>query len=446
MAQRIIKTISFQKHNLLKNTMPIILLLLLFTSLNSFANSTKPADKTNNETVCPIVLFIEPLAAICLDPSVSAFPLNVTIQGSDGSGFGVWSGPGIIDPINGIFDPFDSLVIIGNNIVTYTFVENSCVIAETTTIVIHTPPDASFNMDSPICSNEFSNLIATNSTGDIYDWDFNGGLVISGENEGPYEISWPIAGIYTVSLLLEDQNGCTSFESQTIDVKKPLDLPVIDCNSTTSEIVFNWGNVPGATDHEVLLINGPAGTEGLNLYSVSNLIPGGDSVTIQVSAVGPLPCGNSTTVKTCYTLDCPSLTINIQAVEDICLYPNTNSVELVGNLVNYDPPGVWSGNGIIDPVNGIFDPNHPSVNNGSNTIYITFSEEICLFMDSIVINVFDLPTVNAGITDEISCANPEISLTGNAWGFNLAYNWSGQELFQVLTHLILLLIIRGIII
>ncbi len=383
------------------------------------------SQRNNKGTSCPIVLFIEPLADICIDSAISPFQLTVTIQGSDGSGFGVWSGGGIIDPVNGVFDPLDSLAIIGDNLITYTFIENGCIIAENTTITLHGPPDASFSADSPLCTNDFSNIIAVSTAGGHYEWNFSGGNINAGNDEGPYEISWLSADSYLVSLVVTDQHGCTSSESQTIEVEKPLDIPIIDCFSTTTEIVFNWNDVPDALDHEVLLLNGPVGIEDLNLYSVSNLMSGGDSVTIQVSAVGPLPCGNSVAVKTCYTNDCPPLVVNIQPVPDICLDGTVSNIELEANIENYDAPGIWSGNGIIDEVVGIFDPHDPSINYGPNKIFVTFTEEACGYKDSITINVFEVPIADAGVADEITCAIKEIALTGNAIGTNLEYNWTG---------------------
>lgn len=438
MIEKIKRVVFFQKGLLQMNILLSFLVFLLFSSINSLADTSKNGwdfnatyssysgkGSLNDENFCPIVLFIEPVAGICIDSTISAFQLTVTIQGSDGSGFGVWSGPGIVDPLNGVFNPTDSSTIIGNNVVTYTFVENGCVIAETTIIALSLPPDAGFVVDNPVCSDDMSNIVSASNPGSLYEWDFNGGIVNSGSNEGPYEISWPAEGFYTIKLQVTNPIGCKSVETQTIEVIAPLDDPIINCYSTTTEIVFNWNDVPGALDHEVTLVNGTAGTEGLNLYSVSGLNPGGDSVTIQVSATGPAPCGNSTTVKTCYTKDCPQFTINLPSVEDICLTPGATNIELIATLDSVDLPGIWSGNGIIDPDLGIFNPNDQSVTIGSNKLIVTFTDDVCVYKDSISINVFEIPIADAGIANEISCSNSQVSLSGNATGSNLAYNWAG---------------------
>ena len=161
----------------IKNFYYLIFALFLFSALNTSANSFSNEEPVKTEDVCPIVLFIEPLATICLEPTLAAFPLMVTIQGSDGSGFGVWSGPGIIDPILGIFDPLDPSTSIGENIVTFTFTENGCVIDEQTVLNLRPPPDAGFSIDTPICQDDVSNVLAIKTDAQIYSWDFDGGVI-----------------------------------------------------------------------------------------------------------------------------------------------------------------------------------------------------------------------------------------------------------------------------
>ncbi len=426
-----------------KNYHFFVLIIFFLCSASALANLENPnkcsdthfSNQSDLELTCPIVLFIEPLADICFNTSLNTIQLTVTIQGSDGSGFGVWSGPGIVDPINGIFDPLDPMVEFGENIITYTFVENSCVIAENTIITIHSPPDPGFNANPLVCASEINNILALNSDGSIYDWNFDGGIISTGNNEGPYEVSWPIPGSYMVSLTITDPNGCTASHSETVVVEPPLDEPVIDCNTTTSEIIFSWNDVPGASDHDVVLISGQPGVGETNSYSVSGLMPGGDSVTIQVNAIGPLPCGNSSTQKTCYTKDCPPVTIDIQSIDDICLTPGIANVELSANIENYDAPGIWSGNGIINPIDGIFDPDHPLVIYGANKLYVTFTEGACEYKDSLIINVFETPTGDAGVAAEITCAVSDVSLSGSASGVNLGINWSGPGIVSGNTSL-----------
>ena len=50
MAERVNRIFLFQERILLKNGMPIILLLFLFSALNTFANSSKSIEFLNSET------------------------------------------------------------------------------------------------------------------------------------------------------------------------------------------------------------------------------------------------------------------------------------------------------------------------------------------------------------------------------------------------------------
>ena len=42
-----------------------------------------------------------------------------------------------------------------------------------------------------------------------YNWDFAGATIVSGTGAGPYEITWPVAGNYNVTLEVTD-NNCIS--------------------------------------------------------------------------------------------------------------------------------------------------------------------------------------------------------------------------------------------
>ena len=437
MLQRINKAVFFLQVFPTKKSLVFFIFLFLFSAL-LFTN--KSVAKTNYnyseivdkpvypEQACPILLFIEPVPNICLEPSLSPIQLTVTIQGSDGSGFGIWSGPGVIDPVNGVFDPLDPMTVLGDNLITYTFIENNCVISEFTTITLNKSPDPGFSFTSPICKTEALNLVLDNVvSGANYNWDFDGGNENSGNPFGPYDVTWNFGGTYTITLTAE-HNSCIATESHAVEVKEPLAPPTIECNTTTTEITFGWNEVPNALDHEVVFISGQSGTESNNTYSVNNLLPGMDSVTIQVNAIGTLPCGNSSTTKTCYTEDCPSLNIITEPVDDICLYPDVTAIQLVSNIEGYDLPGEWSGIGIADSDLGIFNPNHPSVQYGLNKVYVTYSDNACTYTDTLIINIFEIPEVDAGVADEITCSVKEVTLSGNSIGNNLSYSWNGPGL------------------
>ncbi len=88
-------------------------------------------------------------------------------------------------------------------------------------------PSASFDTESPVCINQPStiNFTGSNNPGVTYTYDFNGGTVISGSGSGPYEVSWPAAGTYTVTLTTSE-GSCTNTETQTVTVNSNITVSI----------------------------------------------------------------------------------------------------------------------------------------------------------------------------------------------------------------------------
>lgn len=114
---------------------------------------------------------------------------------------------------------------------------------------------------------------------------------------------------------------------------------------------------------------------------------------------------------------------------DVCI--DTSSFNLTGAI---PPAGIWSGNGIIDPVTGLFDPSLVPVNQAVSISY-TFTDPTtdCQSVDIRTITVRPLPAVNAG-SDTLYCLVPAPQLLPTASPANGF--WSGPGLLNANTGLI----------
>ena len=130
--------------------------------------------------------------------------------------------------------------------VSLTVTENGCTSPPTNIPVFVKPiPTSTFTAVSPICLDKtstitFTGTAAANAT---YNWGFTGGTVQSGSVVGPYEISWPTEGNYSISLIVID-NGCTSEQTfQSVDV---LPLPIVnvvtDINSGCVPLIVHFSD------------------------------------------------------------------------------------------------------------------------------------------------------------------------------------------------------------
>jgi gliding motility-associated-like protein len=73
------------------------------------------------------------------------------------------------------------------------------------------PPTSLFTVSTPVCqdTNSIITYLGSGVPGDTYNWNFDGGIVVSGSGQGPYTVNWASAGIKN-STLTVNSNGCTS--------------------------------------------------------------------------------------------------------------------------------------------------------------------------------------------------------------------------------------------
>jgi gliding motility-associated-like protein len=282
-----------------------------------------------------------------------------------------------------------------------------------------------FSVDPIICIDSTStiNYNGTASANAIFTWDFDGGNIISGNESGPFEIDWDIAGNYNITLTVEE-NGCMSTQSLgNVVVVNPIPSPVINCNSTTSTVTFIWDDVNGATSYQVNDLSGNGGMTIGNSYMVSGLA-NGEEVIIEVTAFGNNACGPTTVQASCTADDCPSMDVMIDHVDSICLTPNTPTFNFTATTSGGNNSGnmTWTGNGIIDGVTGLFDPNVAGV--GVHDITLGYEESNCFYFDVVTIQIFEIPTADFSV-DNLICVNDNSTITYLGTGSsNASYIWS----------------------
>ncbi len=377
---------------------------------------------------CPVIdVTIDSVSDICLDGNNGTIMLSASQNGGAGGGTFTWSGDGITDPINGIFDPNQG--VIGTNNILVTYEENNCTYNGSLIIQIFEEPTATFTNDSPICSEDASviNYIGNASSDALFTWDFNGGMPASVTGPGPHQISWDAGGTYSISLMVEE-NGCVSeTSSQNIAISEPLETPVISCNSDINFIEFIWNQVPNATGYNVTVVSGTGGVSNSDTSFIFNNLNPGDQVTIEVEATSDGICPNTSAQMNCTAQDCPTADLIIEPEADICLDAASTPFDLVANIAGVMGGGTftWSGDGITDPTNGTFDPNQ--ANQGTNTVSVTYEELTCIYNAEIDINVYTQPTADFTVVSPICLDDfTTLAYTGNA-ATGATYNWTFDD-------------------
>lgn len=227
---------------------------------------------------------------------------NIILDGYSPAG-GTWSGPGIIDPVYGVFDP--SVAGAGTHTLTYTVVNqmSGCINAPTKIITVFPMQDPNFNIPEMACRNDviyFDNLVTDNFE---YSWDFGDGTT---SNVYEPQHIYDVAGTYTVSLYIENQYGCFGSIEKEIVIT---DVPVAYFQPNTTEeceglelhltngsfgagMTYLWDFGNGITSTEanpdiVYYGQGIGDTTYIITLSVSNIC--GNSIYQDIITIHPLP-------------------------------------------------------------------------------------------------------------------------------------------------------------
>lgn len=364
--------------------------------------------------------------SFCLN-SPTVVNLNAEVNGNPGTG--TWAGPGITDPVAGTFDP--QVAGVGQHQLMYTVDVNGCPFTEPFLVTVFDSITADFTVDPLICIDDVANVTYTgNATGSAtFMYDFGTASVVSGSGPGPYQIEYGTPGQKTVRLQISD-NGCISeVVSHTIDVAPAINPPVVNCMANTSSVEFSWPD-EGIT-YTVNTLSAQSGTQTGTSILFGGLVPG-DIVQIEIISDNGGPCPFRRDTFDCEARLCPTPTITITPVNDICLYPGTPTVAMQVDVQNGNGVGDWSGPGITNTVTGIFDPN--IAGSGAHPVTYHYLDDGCDFVESTTINVFDPPIAFISNTDLVlTCAGGNILFldgsgsTGNA----LIYEWSTDNGFII---------------
>lgn len=274
-----------------------------------------------------ITLFPKTIAGNDLSLCQSDDPIQ--LNGSPWGGF--WSGSGIIDQVQGIFDP-DSAAA-GLNLIQYAYYYSSTFFCADTLFIDLRPITAGF--DEAACPGSDPFLLSGNSpAGGIWSGPFT-------TNTGLFDPQ--VQGVYEITYTFD---GCSDVKTVFVDFITNIPAEIDSICQSEPEFAFAlqppggiWtGN--GVTDQ--FLGTFSADEAGGGLHSITYAINGCNAqFDIFVKA--------------------------IDAGNNFFACPAQDAIQLSG----FSPPGgLWSGSGIIDPVLGLFDP---GFNNGNANATLTYT-------------------------------------------------------------------------
>ncbi|MCK9322147.1 MAG: hypothetical protein M0P32_09120, partial [Bacteroidales bacterium] len=308
---------------------------------------------------------------------------------------GVWTGIGITDPANGTFDP--AIAGEGDHLITYNISIGICSNSSSITIHVDAEVDATITPVASLCQYDPATNLTSASAGGV--WSGSG---ITDVNNGTFNPT--VAGVGTVNITYSIVNGlCSDSDNIDIEIFAAPDATITDpgefcsddpsINLTAATLGGVWSG-SGITDVNNGTFDPSVANDGANIitYTISN--------------------ANCTSVG--------SVTINVYdaAVDGTITSTGPYCIsdgQITLNAVSAG--GVWSGNGIIDAINGVFDPSVAGA--GTHSITYDVGNLACFDTDTQIIQVDDVlsaiinpvsPLCESSSSFDFTAANP-----GGVW-------------------------------
>lgn len=221
-----------------------------------------------------------------------------------------------------------------------------------------------FTASTPVCEGVNSTItyIGSGAPGDTYNWNFDGGIVVSGSGQGPYTVNWATPGTKNITLTV-NTNGCpsalttvsvtvTTPPTSTFTASAPMcrnGIATITYTGDASSSANYFWNFDGGT-----IVSG----SGQGPYTVSWSTAGTYNCTLTLTENG-----------------CPSLLTTVQQVVlppphanfspvDVCLNQATNFIDL--STFSSGTITAWEWNfGNSSPLNNAQYPTFTFSNTGS---------------------------------------------------------------------------------
>ncbi|NRA52386.1 MAG: PKD domain-containing protein, partial [Phaeodactylibacter sp.] len=302
--------------------------------------------------------------------------LSADIQG------GTWSGAGIIDGDNGVFEPQE--VGPGLYEVVYTLTNGACINQDT--LELEVVASALVNaQDESYCVDAGLQQLTATPLGGVW----SGPGVNSSGSFNPFTAT---PDIHTLTYTYEDANGCEIQANATIEVQA---LPVLSFSPLDSlciaDVTVNLGttlNATGTPDTGVFSWAGPGVQNSNGNFNSGGLAPGDYFVTVTYDQ------------DLCAVTD--SLPFSLFSAAPLELSPDTAVCITDGMLqlnANF-PGGVWSGDG-IDAQTGVFEFPETAGTYGFQYIYAEGTN--CVQEANVEVTLIDLTGAISIGDDEFEC-------------------------------------------
>lgn len=281
---------------------------------------------------------------------------------------------------------------------------NPCADDTIVDVVVLSTPTSPFTVTSPHCVGENSTITYTGNApaNATYNWDFDGGTIVSGSGQGPYQINWGTDGTKSISLDVA-VGSCTS----TVTTNTVLINPIPTVSAGPDVFICDGDNIPltasGATTYDWSPATGLSATTGATV--TANPVTS-TSYTVTGTAAGCTSTG--------------TITVNVNPIPTVAVSPTTATV-CAGDLTTFTASGAtdyaWS------PATGLSAVTGTSVDatpNATTSYTVTGTTLGCSASATFDITVNTSPNLSVS-PDVAICGGQTTTLTANGAD---TYDWT----------------------
>lgn len=290
---------------------------------------------------------------------------------------------------------------------------------DTETIVVHPETQAIFNISTDTICEGGSITFTDGSFGENLSWDWDFGIQTE-NTQGPHTITYPVAGNYTVELIVDGFCGPDTMTQDIVVLPYPLADFTVDVNS-------------GCVDFDVAITNNST-LGGTYAWTFNGGTPANSNVyapaPVNYAAAGAYEMTLIVDVLGCVSYDTVAIQANPLPVPSFTLLPNDGCTPLDVAITNTSPnnPGDifdWdfgNGNTFIgqNPANETY---IALANDSTYTVQLIItSADGCVDSVSNTITVHPLPIADYTPLPDTACAGDAIAFLNNSIGAT-TYQW-----------------------
>lgn len=395
---------------------------------NTGCGNSQPVQLTCSTLPCSeTVLNIFPVDDICLGRNTSPIALQVTLPDSIVLNTTRWRGTGITDSIQGIFDPNNIDLVVGQNPIQFQGTDSlGCLYTASTSIQINQIPLISAGDDAVInCKDTLITLTGTadNITANTtYRWSSVQGNILTGENTLQPIVNQAGAYFLTVAngtceatdlaIVLENRTQPTAEASINQNITCQGDTVTLTATTTLSEArTYTWEGANNFQSNDSIIRTNQAGQYRLvvtNLLNFCTSLPDTAIVTDNSTPLNPQIIANDDLLTCSQSI----LTLNGNSTGTNPQYQWSNSSQVLRPFANLSNLEVTVADTYILTVR--------DVNGCQASATFVVSENKAL------------PIANAGEDQRLGCATTQATLNGNqsSIGQNIRYEWTGNTPIQ----------------